>query len=490
MNGVTEERLTKAFTIPKKEEVVLEQKLPVRYHVEQGLETEDRPRKFLDAMAAILKHSNYAFALDHYSRVSAKCSRCTVACPVYLATGKVEDIPCKRSALLLDVYKRHFTVGGALKARVTGDPGLTDETIREMADSFYNCTACRRCPNECPMGIDHGLITHLGRWILAEIGIAPRALVVSTREQLVGETHNTSAIPKPALLDGLEFMEEEMLETKGVEVKFPVDVHGAEYLFVAPVSDYMMEAETLMGIACVMHATGGSWTIGTEDYDGINYGLFYSDHVLEHVLHMMEDEADRLGVEKILIGECGHASRSAKYFYNQFARRSKRPVVNIMEYTHAALKAGKLKFDRSIIDKKVTYHDPCNIARPGWIVEEPREIIRAFIPDFVEMTPNKRENFCCGGGGGTVSIDEIRPYRTTVGGRKKAEQIDATGAEIVIAPCANCKKQLRELIEDNDLGAELVGLHDLIYKAIILSEDGVAWRDPMGMDDDWTPPEG
>lgn len=490
MNAVSEERLAKAFAVPKKPEVVEEQKLPVRYHVEQGLETEDRPRKFLEAMAAILKHSNYGFALDHFSRVSAKCSRCTVACPVYLATGKTEDIPCKRSALLLDVYKRHFTVGGKLKARVLGDPGLTDESIQEMADSFYNCTACRRCPNECPMGIDHGLITHLGRYILAEIGIAPRALVVSTREQLTGPTKNTSAIPAPALLDGLEFMEEEMEETKGVKVSFPIDVQGAEYLFVAPVSDYMMEAETLMGIACVMHATGGSWTIGTGDYDAINYGLFYSDHVLEHVLHQMEEEAERLGVKKILVGECGHASRSAKYFYNQFATKMKRPVVNILEYTHDALKAGKLKFDTEIIKEKVTYHDPCNIARPGWIVEQPREIIREFINDFVEMTPKGRDNFCCGGGGGTVSIDEIRPYRTAVGGRKKAEQVAATKANMVIAPCANCKKQFREILEDNEVDCELVGLHDLIYKAIILSEDGVAWRDPMGMgDDDWTPPD-
>lgn len=72
-----------------------------------------------------------------------------------------------------------------------------------------------------------------------------------------------------------------------------------------------------------------------------------------------------------------------------------------------------------MIKERVTYHDPCNIARPGWIIEQPREIIRAFIDDFVEMKENKRNNVCCGGGGGTVSIDEIRPYRTIVGGRKK-----------------------------------------------------------------------
>ena len=85
------------------------------------------------------------------------------------------------------------------------------------------------------------------------------------------------------------------------------------------------------------------------------------------------------------------------------------------------------------------------------------------------MTPNGRENYCCGGGGGTVSVDEIRPYRTKVAGKLKADQIRATGAQYVVAPCANCKKQLREVCEDHGLNdVEVVGLHDLIYKAIVL----------------------
>ena len=481
MRRITREEREKAFAYPKKPEVIEKQKLPVRYHVEEGLEVEGRPRRFLEAMAAVLKHTNYHFILDHYARIGAKCSRCSVACQIYQATGDSRDIPCMRSELLLSVYRRHFTVGGLLKGRIAGGEGLTDEEVQRMADSFWDCTACRRCTFECPMGIDHGLVTHLGRYILSEIGIAPRALVVSTREQLTGKTRNTSAIPLPALADTLEFLEEEMAETKGVEVKFPVDVEGADYLFIAPVSDYMMEAETLMGIACVMHATGASWTIGTGDYDAINYGLFYSDHALEEILKMMEAEAKRLGVKAILIGECGHASRSAKYFYNTFAE-FKLPVINILEYTHDALKAGKLKIDPDIIDQSVTYHDPCNIARPGWIIEQPREILRAFCRDYREMTPNGRDNYCCGGGGGTVSIDEIRPYRTIVGGKRKADQVRRTGAHYLVAPCANCKKQFREIFEDNGLDCELVGLHDLLYKAIILSPDGVAWRDPAGME--------
>jgi len=464
---ITAEQREKAFACAKKAEIIERQRLPVRYHVEDFC-VADRPRRFLEAFATILKHTNYRVALDHYIRISAKCARCSVACQVYDATGDPCDVPCYRSELLLSVYRRHFTVSGVLRGRLLGDAGLNDEKIQEMAAAFYNCTACRRCHFECPMGIDHALITHLGRYILSEIGITPRALVVSTREQLMGKSGNTSAIPVPALIDSLEFLSESMQEERGVDIPFPLDQQGAEYLFLPAVSDFMMEADTLMGNAAVFRATGDSWTIGTGYYDGINYGLFYSDQVLEHVLQKVHAEAERLQVKKILIGECGHASRTAKYFYPSFCGgRGIRPVVNIMEYTYQAWKQGRLKLKAGAITEAVTYHDPCNLARPGWIVQQPRELLKAICSNYVEMTPNGRRNICCGGGGGTVSIDELRPYRTTVGGLAKAEQIRATGAKFCVAPCANCKKQLRELMEDNHIDCQIVGLHDLLYKAII-----------------------
>lgn len=467
---INEEQRAKVFKPTKKPEVTERQQLDVRYHVED-FDTADRPRRFLEAFAAILKHSNYRFALDHFVRMSAKCARCSTHCQVYQATGDPCDIPCQRSELLLSVYRRHFTLGGSVRGRLFDRGHLTDEKVQQMAESFWNCTACRRCTMECPAGIDHALITHLGRYILSEIGIAPRALVVSTREQLEGDSGNTSAVPVPALLDTLEFLEEDMREELGVEIKFPIDVKGSEYVFFPAVSDFLMEAETLMGNAAVFAATGDKWTIGTGYFDGINYGLFYSDRMLERIVRKIDAETRRLDGRKVLIGECGHASRSAKYFLPTHCGGDDAfPVVNIMEYTWQAWKDGKLKLRPNAIEERVTYHDPCNIARQRWIINQPRELLKAICADYVEMTPSGEDNICCGGGGGTVSIDEIRPYRTAVGGKLKADQIRATGAKYVVAPCANCKKQLRELVEDQGIDAEVVGLHDLLYKAIEFPE--------------------
>jgi len=441
------------------------------YYVEQKtLDVTERPRRLLEAFAAILDQSSYGLPLDVYTRLSAKCNRCSAACQLYQSTEENRDIPCNRSELLFKVYRRYFTKSGVLKARFTGGFTLTDEYIDEMAEAFYRCTACRRCKLTCPMGVDHGLVTHLARWLLAEVEVIPKALVVSVREQLEG-VGNTSAIPPAALIDTCEFLEEEFEDDYDTDkVKFPIDQEGAEYIFFPAVSDYLLEPDTLMGNAAVMAVSGGSWTIGTGNYDGINYGLFYSDRMMERIVKNVVAEARRLKAKKILVGECGHATRSA-WTIPTFCGPDAPEVVNFLQYTHEQLVKGNIPLKKdALIEERVTYHDPCNIARAGRITEEPREIIRAIAKDFVEMTPNRTENYCCGGGGGTVSIDEIREFRTGPMGKRKAQQIAETGAKYVIAPCANCKKQLKEVCEDNGLeDVEVVGLHDLLLKVIDFS---------------------
>jgi Fe-S oxidoreductase len=440
------------------------------YYVEDtALIANDRPKRFLEAFAAILEHSNYALPLEVYSRLSTKCSRCAAACQLYQSTGEDRDIPCHRSELLLRIYRRYFTRSGIFQARLGRGFVLTDDYLDEMAEAFYRCTACRRCKSSCPMGIDHALITHLSRWLLAEIDVIPKALLVAVREQLQG-VGNTSAIPVPALRDTCEFLEEELEEIYHVKIKFPIDVEDAEYVFFPAVSDYLLEADTLMGNAAVMHVTGGSWTIGSGNYDGINYGLFYSDRMMERIVKNVAGEVRRLRGRKVLVGECGHATRSA-WFLPTFCGPDAPPVVNCMQYAWEQFKAGKIPLRDEKILERVTYHDPCNIARSGRITEEPRELLRAICKDFVEMTPNRTQNYCCGGGAGTVSIDEIRAFRTGPMGKRKADQIRATGAQYLVAPCANCKKQLREVCQDNGLGdIQVVGLHDLLLKVIDFSK--------------------
>jgi Fe-S oxidoreductase len=57
-----------------------------------------------------------------------------------------------------------------------------------------------------------------------------------------------------------------------------------------------------------------------------------------------------------------------------------------------------------------------------------------------------------------------------VTGRVKAEQIKATGAEIVIAPCHNCFDQINDLGEEYDLGIKVLSLKEIIVESMIVPE--------------------
>jgi Fe-S oxidoreductase len=192
---------------------------------------------------------------------------------------------------------------------------------------------------------------------------------------------------------------------------------------------------------------------------------------MERIVKNVVTEVDRLSGKKVLVGECGHATRCA-WAIPTFCGEDSPSVVNFLQYTHEQLVKGNIPLKEQLIEERVTYHDPCNLARAGRITEEPRAILKAICRDFVEMIPNRTENYCCGGGGGLVSIDEIRDFRTCSMGKRKAEQIRETGATLVVAPCANCKKQLKEVCEDNDLeDVTIVGLHDLLLKVIDFGTD-------------------
>ena len=110
-----------------------------------------------------------------------------------------------------------------------------------------------------------------------------------------GKTGNTSAIPAPALLDTSSSSRTSCKENYGHDDAVPDRRSRAPSTSSSRrSSDYLLEPDTLMGNAAVLHAAGASWTIGTGYFDGINYGLFYSDRMLDRIVSKEVAEVRRL----------------------------------------------------------------------------------------------------------------------------------------------------------------------------------------------------
>ncbi len=137
------------------------------------------------------------------------------------------------------------------------------------------------------------------------------------------------------------------------------------------------------------------------------------------------------------------------------------------------INSGKITVSKEFHKLKATYHDPCNYGRKSekafghGYYEEGREITKACCEQYEDMTPNREFNYCCGAGGGAWAL----PYNAEriFYGRVKARQIEDTGADLVIAPCHNCRDQLlKSLNKEFDLNVEIKYLWELVADSLVL----------------------
>ncbi len=137
------------------------------------------------------------------------------------------------------------------------------------------------------------------------------------------------------------------------------------------------------------------------------------------------------------------------------------------------IKEGRIKIDKSRFDVLATYHDPCNYGRKAerlfghGFFDEPRWILDQCMENWKHLYPEKMDQFCCGGGGGTLTTgyNQERIYY----GRKKIEQIKATGAKMVVVPCHSCHGQLNNLKEEYDMkDLEVKYLWELVADCLII----------------------
>ncbi len=131
---------------------------------------------------------------------------------------------------------------------------------------------------------------------------------------------------------------------------------------------------------------------------------------------------------------------------------------------------------------KFTVQDPCQLVRKSLgdpVAEDLRFITKAVVGEenFVEMYPNKSNNYCCGGGGGALQAGFHNHRRAY--GKLKFDQIQATGADYVITPCHNCHSQIHDLAGYHGAGYHTVHLWTLICLSLgILGENERAYLGP------------
>ena len=124
---------------------------------------------------------------------------------------------------------------------------------------------------------------------------------------------------------------------------------------------------------------------------------------------------------------------------------------------------------------RFTVQDPCQLVRKSFgdpVAEDLRLVVKTAVGEenFVDMYPNRSNNFCCGGGGGFLQSGYAEARRAY--GKIKFDQIMETGAHYCITPCHNCHAQIHDLAEHYGGRYHTVHLWTILCLALGLLGEG------------------
>jgi Fe-S oxidoreductase len=207
-------------------------------------------------------------------------------------------------------------------------------------------------------------------------------------------------------------------------------------------------------------------------YDVTNYAYFSGNpDEAKLIASRLNNEMHNLNAKKCVLAECGHGTRAFRWEApNYLQQHFDFEVVSSVELMAEYIRNGQIKVDKSLNQKRVTLHDPCNLVRNGGIFQEQRYLLEQTVTDFVEMTPFGNDNYCCGGGGGQLAMSEYNERRMKIA-EIKAEQIRKTGAKVVVTPCHNCVDQLSQINFHFKLSVEIKTMAEIVADAIVIKKE-------------------
>lgn len=367
-----------------------------------------------------------------YMESCIHCGMCADACHFYVTTENPKYTPIWKIEPFKQAYKREYGPFAWLYRALNLKAKITVERLEEWQELIYDsCTVCGRCSLMCPMGIDIASLVSLARHGMAKSGLVPHELwAVAERAEKEGSP--LGATPK-VFKDRIEWLADDH------EVEIPIDKEKADVMCTMSSIEIMKYPDSIVATARIMNHLGVDWTFRLDGYEATNFGLLSGNAESQREMSLkLINAAVACSAKTLILPECGHAYGALRWSgANAYGKPLPFRVLHIAEFLAENAKSGKLKLKK--LGKSVTFHDPCQISRRGGAIEAPREVLAALGVELREMQPAKGLNWCCGGGGGVVTIHRADPIRYKVF-QLKMNQIEETGAELPVTSCANCRQ--------------------------------------------------
>jgi Fe-S oxidoreductase len=300
---------------------------------------------------------------------------------------------------------------------------VDDSSLLETlgTDALFSCTTCAACVEQCPVTNNPAeAIVHFRRKLVMERSEMPEVMATANRNL---ESRSHPFVGTSANRDDWR---------RDLDVPF-FEPGQTEYLLWIGCSVAFEERAQQVARAMVkiLNAAGVSWGILEESRcTGDPAKMMGNELLFVELAQANIEEFQELQVGKV-ITMCAHCFNSFDRYYPELG-------ANWQTVPHSVLidqliREGRLAVRRDAT-QKITFHDPCYHARHNDIVDETRGVVAA-LGELVEMPRNRKDSFCCGGGGGNYWSREGGTARIS---DVRAGEALATGADKIATSCPFC----------------------------------------------------
>jgi Fe-S oxidoreductase len=395
-----------------------------------------------------------------------KCGRCHNACPARAAGTTLSP-----RDLILDLrtyvntishtrewVQQEFAEGSQWPKGGSVNLDVAQSLIRP--ETLWSCTTCMACMEACPVGIEH--LTHIVQMRRSLVGAA------KLDKNLLGALVNLGDY-------GNSFGQSPKTRAKWTQklaFKIP-DARKQPVQYLWYVGDFASFDPRLQVItrtvAEVLHGAGVDFGIlyDAEKNAGNDVRRVGEEGLFEALAEENVATLQKAQFQELVTTD-PHTLNTLRNEYSQFGGNYR-----VQHYTGLLadlIEKGKLSLPNKL-SYKVTFHDPCYLARYNRETHAPRKVLEALGVELREM-PRCRENtFCCGAGGGRVWMDTSNEKERTSEQRIK-EALQVGGVQYFVTVCPKDYVMYTDAVKTsgNEGKIEVKDLIELVAEAITSSQ--------------------
>ncbi|EDY21703.1 protein of unknown function DUF224 cysteine-rich region domain protein [Chthoniobacter flavus Ellin428] len=380
--------------------------------------------------------------MTHAVETCVHCGFCLAACPTYRELGQEMDTPRGRIVLMKEVLE------GTLPL----------EAAQPHVDRCLGCLACEpACPSGVPYrdlispfraqmqaGMRRSWGEKLRRFIVGQTIPFPERFRFAAWMGRIGKMGGIVGVLPAPFRSMLDLVPEELPPAQHWPVVTPAQgERRARVALLAGCAQQVLEPDINTATIEVLARNGVEVVVPAGQ--GCCGGLAWHTGDLRSAQAFARRNlaAFPSNVDAILTNAAGCGS--AMHEYHLILRgtpeeaRAEEFRKRVLDVSVFLQRLGLREFPANHADSlKIAYHDACHLANAQGVRREPRQLLRA-IPG-VELCELHDAQICCGSAG-TYNIDQ--PEIAASLGKKKAQAVIATRADVVVSGNIGCLTQLR-----------------------------------------------